>query len=55
MLELGEASKDQHSEVGIKVFFFKDRYCVYHWGRTVITDSNISKNIVHKHFKSKNF
>lgn len=53
MLELGEASEAQHSEVGIKCSSLEIDI-VYTFGKeAVYTDSKISKNIFHKHFKSK--
>ena len=55
MLELGNASKDQHTEVGKKCSSLKIDIVFTIGDLTVITDSHISKNIVHKHFKTKNF
>ena len=54
MLELGNASKDQHTEVGKKCSSLTVDIVYTIGDHTVITDSHISKNIVHKHFKTKN-
>ena len=54
MLELGKASKDQHAEVGVKCSSLKIDIVYTIGNHTVFTDSMISNNIVHKHFKTKN-
>jgi len=53
MLELGNASKDQHTEVGEKCSSLKIDIVYTIGAHTVTTDSHISKNIVHKHFETK--
>ena len=54
MLELGKASKDQHAEVGLKCSYLKIDIVYTIGNHTIFTDSMISNNIVHKHFKNKN-
>ena len=55
MLELGKASEEQHAEVGMKCSSLKIDIVYTIGENTVFTDSQISNNIVHKHFNAKNF
>ena len=54
MLELGKASKDQHAEVGLKCSYLKIDIVYTIGNHTLSTNSMISDNIIHKHFKNKN-
>ena len=54
MLELGEASREQHAEVGIRCSALKIDIVFTIGNHTVFTDSQISSNIVHQHFETKN-
>ena len=53
MLELGNISKNQHKEVGIKCSSLEIDIVFTIGQQTIFTDSNIIEKIYHKHFESK--
>ena len=53
MLELGDASEKQHAEVGIKCSSLEIDTVYTIGDQTIFTNSKISDNISHEHFKSR--
>ena len=53
MLELGDASEDQHAKIGIKCSSLEIDIVYTIGEQTIFTDSNIIDKILHKHFQSR--
>jgi len=53
MLELGDASENQHAEVGIKCSSLEIDIVYTIGEQTIFTDTNIIDKIIHKHFQSR--
>ena len=55
MLELGNASKEQHAQIGTKCSDLEIDIVYTIGDHTTSTDSNIKNGIIHEHFQSKDF
>ena len=55
MLELGEASEEQHTEIGVKCSELGIDIIYTIGDQTTHTNSNIKNGIIHEHFQSKDF
>ena len=53
MLELGDASEEQHAEIGVKCSSLEIDIVYTIGEKTIFTDSNIIDKILHKHFQSR--
>ena len=52
MLELGDASEEQHAEIGVKCSSLEIDIVYTIGEKTIFTDININDKILHKHFQS---